>query len=104
MVQRVEYGRGININEEALKTLRYYISKLERGEMLNRDEMSTLMEIYRTADEAITKVGELAKKMAGEPEEEAVLKKGEVREIDDGIFLFREKDGKVGIMEVYLSE
>jgi len=119
MAGEVKYGKETSVNEEALRTLKLYASKLERREMLNGEEMSTLMEIYRMADEAITKVGELAKEMAGEPEEREVLRKGDVIKIgyegeekvndlnqilEGGVYLVRRNDGKVVVIESHVFE
>ena len=63
--------------------------KLERGEVLNADEVASLMrieesarsegreELLREVKRAFTKLGELTKNLAGEPEK-MELKKGEI--------------------------
>jgi len=79
--------------------------KLERGEVLNADEVASLMrieesarsegreELLREVKRAFTKLGELTKNLAGEPEK-MELKKGEIKEIDENTLIRRRKDGK----------
>ena len=79
--------------------------KLERGEVLNADEVASLMrieesarsegreELLREVERAFTKLGELTKNLAGEPEK-MELKRGEIKEIDENTLIRRRKDGK----------
>ncbi len=79
--------------------------KLERGEILNADEVASLMrieesarsegreELLREVKRTFTKLGELTKNLTGEPEK-MELKKGEIKEIDENTLIRRRKDGK----------
>jgi len=102
MAGEVRYMEKIDDKENVLETLRRYMIKLDRKEMLNEEEARTLInlhdaaykergkargeeyrrlaEIYEIADEAITKIGELAKEMGGEPKE-ITLEKGKLLEL-----------------------
>ena len=137
----------IDDKENVLETLRRYMIKLDRREMLNEEEARTLInihdaaykemskargeeyhrlaEIYKTADEAITKIGELAKEMAGEPKE-ITLEKGKLlelhsnqvidlkkvledtkpEEVEDTLCAYRREDGRLLLLvpEVYANK
>ncbi len=79
--------------------------KLERGEVLNADEVASLThieesarsegreELLREVERAFTKLGELTKNLAGEPEK-MELKRGKIKEIDENTLIRRRKDGK----------
>jgi len=137
MAREVGYGEKIGVNEDALETLERYTMKLKRKEMLNEEEVRTLIdicdtayegmskasgeeyhrlaEIYRTAEEVITKAGELAKEMAGEPKEitvekgklmelhsnqviddlREVLEDIEAEEVEDILCVYRREDGRI---------
>jgi len=137
MAREVGYGEKIGVNEDALETLERYTMKLKRKEMLNEEEVRTLIdicdtayegmskasgeeyhrlaEIYRTAEEVITKVGEMAKEMAGEPKEitvekgklmelhsnqviddlREVLEDIEAEEVEDILCVYRREDGRI---------
>mgnify|MGYP000436249948 FL=1 len=89
--------------------LRPLMEKLERGEVLNADEVASLMrieefarskgreELLREVERAFTKLGELTKNIAGEPEK-MELKKGEIKEIDENTLIRRRKDGKLELI------
>jgi len=89
--------------------LRPLMEKLERGEVLNADEVASLMrieefarskgreELLREVERAFTKLGELTKNLAGEPEK-MELKKGEIKEIDENTLIRRRKDGKLELI------
>ena len=89
--------------------LRPLMEKLERGEVLNADEVASLMrieefarsegreELLREVERAFTKLGELTKNLAGEPEK-IELKKGEIKEIDENTLIRRRKDGKLELI------
>ena len=89
--------------------LRPLTEKLERGEVLNADEVASLMrieefarskgrgELLREVERAFTKLGELTKNIAGEPEK-MELKKGEIKEIDENTLIRRRKDGKLELI------
>jgi len=89
--------------------LRPFMEKLERGEVLNADEVASLMrieefarskgreELLREVERAFTKLGELTKNLAGEPEK-IELKKGEIKEIDENTLIRRRKDGKLELI------
>jgi len=89
--------------------LRLLMEKLERGEVLNADEVASLMrieefarskgrgELLREVEKAFTKLGELTKNLAGEPEK-MELKKGEIKEIDENTLIRRRKDGKLELI------
>ncbi|MCW7079621.1 MAG: hypothetical protein OCU16_00785 [Candidatus Methanospirare jalkutatii] len=89
--------------------LRPLTEKLERGEVLNADEVASLMrieefarsegreELLREVERAFTKLGELTKNLAGEPEK-IELKKGEIKEIDENTLIRRRKDGKLELI------
>ncbi len=86
--------------------LRHLMRKLEKGEILNADEVASLMrieefarsegreELLREVERAFTKLGELTKNLAGEPEK-MELKRGEIKEIDENTLIRRRKDGKL---------
>ena len=103
-----------DIEEEEFTTveeleLRSLIEKLERGEVLNADEVASLMrieefarskgreELLREVERAFTKLGELTKNLAGEPEK-MELKRGEIKEIDENTLIRRRKDGKLELI------
>ena len=89
--------------------LRPLMEKLERGEVLNADEVASLMrieefarskgreELLREVERAFTKLGELTKNIAVEPEK-MELKKGEIKEIDENTLIRRRKDGKLELI------
>ena len=89
--------------------LRPLMEKLERGEVLNADEVASLMrieefarskgreELLREVERAFTKLGELTKNIAAEPEK-MELKKGEIKEIDENTLIRRRKDGKLELI------
>jgi len=89
--------------------LRPLMEKLERGEILNADEVASLMriekfarsegreELLREVERAFTKLGELTKNIAAEPEK-MELKKGEIKEIDENTLIRRRKDGKLELI------
>jgi len=89
--------------------LRPLMEKLERGEVLNADEVASLMrieefarsegreELLREVERAFTKLGELTKNIAAEPEK-IELKKGEIKEIDENTLIRRRKDGKLELI------
>ena len=89
--------------------LRPFMEKLERGEVLNADEVASLMrieefarsegrgELLREVEKAFTKLGELTKNIAVEPEK-MELKKGEIKEIDENTLIRRRKDGKLELI------
>ena len=89
--------------------LRPLMEKLERGEVLNADEVASLMrieefarskgrgELLREVEKAFTKLGELTKNLAGEPEK-IELKEGEIKEIDENTLIRRRKDGKLELI------
>ena len=89
--------------------LRPLMEKLERGEVLNADEVASLMrieefarskgreELLREVERVFTKLGELTKNIAGEPEK-VELKKGEFKEIDENTLIRRRKDGKLELI------
>ena len=147
MAGEVRYMEKIDDKENVLETLRRYMIKLDRREMLNEEEARTLInihdaaykemskargeeyhrlaEIYKTADEAITKIGELAKEMAGEPKE-ITLEKGKLlelhsnqvidlkkvledtkpEEVEDTLCAYRREDGRLLLLipEVYANK
>ena len=105
-----EYAEETDISEEKVfKELRHLMRKLERGEVLNADEVASLMrieefarskgreELLREVERAFTKLGELTKNIAAEPEK-MELKKGEIREIDENTLIRRRKDGKLELI------
>ena len=85
------------------------MEKLERREVLNADEVASLMrieefarskgreELLREVERAFTKLGELTKNIAAEPEK-MELKKGEIKEIDENTLIRRRKDGKLELI------
>ena len=85
------------------------MEKLERGEVLNADEVASLMrieefacskgreELLREVERAFTKLGELTKNIAAEPEK-MELKRGEIKEIDENTLIRRRKDGKLELI------
>ena len=89
--------------------LRLLMEKLERGEVLNADEVASLMrieefarskgrgELLREVEKAFTKLGELTKNIAAEPEK-MELKNGEIKEIDENTLIRRRKDGKLELI------
>jgi len=89
--------------------LHHLMEKLERGEVLNADEVASLMrieelarskgreELLREVERAFTKLGELTKNIAGEPEK-IELKEGEIKEIDENTLIRRRKDGKLELI------
>ena len=105
-----EYPEEKGINEErAFEELRNLMRKLEKGEILNADEVASLMrieefarskgreELLREVERVFTKLGELTKNLAGEPEK-IELKKGEIKEIDENTLIRRRKDGKLELI------
>ena len=105
-----EYAEETDISEERVfKELHHLMEKLERGEVLNADEVASLMrieefarskgreELLREVERAFTKLGELTKNIAAEPEK-MELKKGEIKEIDENTLIRRRKDGKLELM------
>ena len=105
-----EYTKKTGISEErAFEELRNLMRKLEKGEILNADEVASLMrieefarskgreELLREVERAFTKLGELTKNLAGEPEK-IELKKGEIKEIDENTLIRRRKDGKLELI------
>ena len=89
--------------------LHHLMEKLERGEVLNADEVASLMrieefarskgreELLREVERAFTKLGELTNNIAAEPEK-MELKKGEIKEIDENTLIRRRKDGKLELI------
>jgi len=89
--------------------LRPLMEKLERGEVLNADEVASLIriekfarsegreELLREVERAFTKLGELTKNIAVEPEK-MELKKGEIKEIDENTLIRRRKDGMLELI------
>jgi len=105
-----EYTKKTGISEErAFEELRNLMRKLEKGEILNADEVASLMrieefarsegreELLREVERVFTKLGELTKNLAGEPEK-IELKKGEIKEIDENTLIRRRKDGKLELI------
>jgi len=105
-----EYPEEKGINEKrAFEELRNLMRKLEKGEILNADEVASLMrieefarskgreELLREVERVFTKLGELTKNIAGEPEK-VELKKGEFKEIDENTLIRRRKDGKLELI------
>ncbi|UYZ39650.1 MAG: hypothetical protein N2V74_00380 [Candidatus Methanospirare jalkutatii] len=92
--------------------LRPLTEKLERGEVLNADEVASLMrieefarsegreELLREVERAFTKLGELTKNIAiaAGKMKETELRKGEIKEIDEDILIRRRKDGEVELI------
>jgi len=103
----IEEEEGFPTVEEL--ELRPLMEKLERGEVLNADEVASLMrieefarskgreELLREVERAFTKLGELTKNLAGEPEK-IELKEGEIKEIDENTLIRRRKDGKLELI------
>ena len=103
----IEEEEGFPTVEEL--ELRPLMEKLERGEVLNADEVASLMrieefarskgreELLREVERAFTKLGELTKNIAEEPEK-MELKKGEIKEIDENTLIRRRKDGKLELI------
>jgi len=105
-----EYLEETGISEErAFEELRNLMRKLEKGEILNADEVASLIhieefarskgreELLREVERAFTKLGELTKNLAGEPEK-IELKRGEIKEIDEDTLIRRRKDGKLELI------
>jgi len=105
-----EYTEETGISEErAFEELRHLMRKLEKGEILNADEVASLMrieesarsegreELLREVERAFTKLGELTKNLTGEPEK-MELKRGEIKEIDENTLIRRRKDGKLELI------
>jgi len=108
-----EYTGETCINEErAFEKLRSLMGKLERREVLNADEVASLMrieefarskgreELLREVEKAFTKLGELTKNIAiaAGKMKETELRKGEIKEIDEDILIRRRKDGEVELI------